>query len=153
MTPADAGEVRPITTDDRPCLSRFSCRSWGQPWTDDVEASIHVLADELEHTDSLIARGVWVADALVAVAVWRIVPQTPLCESLVLAVQTGHRRRGYARRLKQLELDEARRAGCSVVISKVHWDNGPMMGLNRSLGANVERISDDPDYAYCLIRL
>ncbi len=144
-------EVRPVTAADRDALTRFSCRSLAHPWTDAVEATVHVLADELEVTGSLVARGIWAGTELLAVIVWRMVPQTPLCESLVLAVQTGHRRRGYARRLKQIEIDAARRSGCSVVISKVHWDNGPMMMLNKALGANVERINGDRDYAHCII--
>ena len=82
-----------------------------------------------------------------------MVPQTALCQSLILAVQTGYRRRGYARRLKQIELDEARKAACTAVISRVHWDNGPMMKLNKALGANVERINGNRDYAYCIIPL
>jgi GNAT superfamily N-acetyltransferase len=146
-------EVRPVTTADRGALARFSCRTWAHPWTDEVESTIHHLADELELTDTLVARGVWAGGELLAVVVWRIVPQTSLCQSLIVAVQTGHRRRGYARRLKQIELDEARRAGCTAAISKVHWDNAPMMKLNKALGANVERISGDRDYAYCIIPL
>jgi hypothetical protein len=146
-------EVRPVTAADRDALARFSCRSWTHPWTDDVETTIHCLADELERTESLVALGIWAGSELLAVVVWRMVPQTSLCQSLVLAVQTGHRRRGYARRLKQIELDEAQQAACTAVISKVHWDNAPMMKLNKTLGANVERIDGDPDYAYCIIPL
>lgn len=150
MTPV---EVRPVTAADRHALAHFSCRSWGQPWTDEVERTIHHLADELELTDTLLVRGVWAADELLAVVVWRMVPGTSLCQSLVLAVQTGHQRQGHARVLKEIELDEARRAGCTAVISKVHWDNDAMMHLNQSLGANVERIDGDRDYAYCIIPL
>lgn len=36
---------------------------------------------------------------------------------------------------------------------EVHWDNTAMMALNESLGANVERIDGDLDYAYCIIPL
>jgi hypothetical protein len=146
-------EVRPVTAADRHALARFSCRSLAHPWTDEVETTIHHLADELELTDSLVARGVWAGGDLLGIVVWRMVPQTSLCQSLVLAVQTGHRRRGYARMLKDVELDEARQTACTAVISKVHWDNGPMMKLNKALGANVERINGDGDYAYCIIPL
>lgn len=146
-------EVRPVTAADRDALARFSCRSLAHPWTDEVERTIHQLTDELELTDSLVARGVWDGGELLAIAVWRIIPQSSLCQSLALAVQTGHRRLGYARTLKKIELDEARHASCRVVISKVHWANTPMMELNKSLGANVERINGDRDYAYCIIRL
>ena len=92
-------------------------------------------------------------DELLAIAVWRIIPAVSLCQSLILAVQTGHRRRGHARKLKQIEIDAARRASCRAVISKVHWDNTPMLALNTSLGANVERIGGDRDYAHCIIAL
>lgn len=152
MTVPDESELRSITAADRTALARFSCRSWGEPWTDEVEATIHGLADELEQSAALNARGLWAGDQLVAVVVWRVVPGTSLCQSLVLAVQTGHRGRGYARRLKELELDEARQAGCTAVISQVHWDNAPMMAINRSLGANIER-SPSRNYAYCIVRL
>jgi hypothetical protein len=146
-------EVRPVTAADREALARFSCRSLAHPWTDEVETTIHHLADELEMTDSLVARGIWDGADLLGVVVWRMVPTASLCQSLVLAVQTGHRRRGYARTLKRIELEEARQASCRAVISKVHWDNTPMMKLNKSLGANVERITGDRDYAYCIIGL
>lgn len=146
-------EVRPVTAADHDTLATFSCRSWAHPWTDEIEASIHHLADELALTESVVARGIWNGDDLLAVVAWRMVPQTPLCQSLVLAVETGHRRRGYGRRLKQIEIEEARRASCTAVISKVHWDNGPMMELNKALGANVERINGDGAYAYCIIPL
>jgi len=146
-------EIRPVTAADSDALARFSCRSLADPWTDEVETSIHHLADELERTDNIVARGVWTGEELLAVVVWRMVPDTPLCQSLVLAVQTGHRRRGYARMLKQRELDEARKSGCTVVISKVHWDNRPMLKLNKALGANIERINGDRDYAHCIIPL
>lgn len=148
-----AVEVRRVTAADHDALARFSCRSWAHPWTDEIETSIHHLADELERSDILNAWGIWAGEDLLAVVVWRIAPGTPLCQSLILAVQTGHRRRGYGRTLKQLELDEARQAACTAVISKVHWDNGPMMNLNKALGANVERITGDRDYAYCIIPL
>jgi hypothetical protein len=94
---------------------------------------------------------VWARDELLAVVAWRVLPESSLCQSLILATRTGHRRQGHARLLKQVELDEACKAGCRAVISKVHWDNRPMMKLNKSLGANVERINGDRDYAYCII--
>ena len=148
-----ATEVRQVTPTDGDALRRFSCRSWAHPWTADVEASIHCLADELERSASLVAWGLWSDDELRAIVVWRILEQARLCQGLILAVANGHRRQGHARTLKQLELDEARRAGCRAVISKVHWDNRPMLRLNEALGANVERIDGDRDHAHCIVPL
>lgn len=118
MTLASPPELRPITSADRGVLERFSCRSWAEPWTADVEASIRCLADELPLSEAIAAQGLWAGEALVALVVWRVIPTTTLCESLILAVETGHRRQGYARRLKTVELRVAREAGCRAVISK-----------------------------------
>ena len=62
-------EVRPVTAADHDALARFSCRSWAHPWTDDVETTIRHLADELELTGTLVARGVWAGGELLAVVV------------------------------------------------------------------------------------
>lgn len=153
MTEAGGVEVRPVTAEHREALATFSCRAWAEPWTAEVEATIHCLADELELSDAMVARGLWAGDELLAVVVWRKVPLHAWCQSLVLAVQTGHQRGGYGRRLKELELDEARHAGCTVMISRVHRRNRAMMKLNESLGANFERIEGDADYALCIIAL
>jgi GNAT superfamily N-acetyltransferase len=149
VTPVD---ICPVTAADRDALARFTCREWARPWTAAVEATVHCLADELAHSRALQARGAWVGDELVAVVAWQLLPGTSLCQSVMLAVHIAHRRRGYGRTLKNALLGEARRAGCAVVASKVHWDNTPMLQLNKALGANVER-SDDPGYAYCVIPL
>ncbi len=153
MTEAGGIEVRPVTQADREALARFSCRVWGKPWTAEVESTIHCVADELELSNVMTARGLWSGDALIAVVVWRKVPGTTWCQSLALAVQNGHQRRGHGRRLKELELQAAKQAGCNAVTSKVHWSNTAMRRLNESLGANVERIDGDPDYALHVIAL
>jgi GNAT superfamily N-acetyltransferase len=146
-------DIRPVTQAHRDLLQDFSCRNWAEPWTGDVEVTVHMLADELGPMTAIQANGVWRRDDLLAVAAWRPVPGHSFCQCLALAVATGHRRRGYGRMLKAKVLDEARQAGCSVVISKVHWGNHAMLELNDALGANIEQIPGDNDYANCIIPL
>jgi hypothetical protein len=148
-----AGEIRPITADDRAALASFSCRSFGEPWSDVIEEMIREdLAHEIERSEDVVARGLWVDGQLVGVVAWRIDDASHRCQGLVLAVAIGHQRRGYARRLKLLEIEGARRAGARVVVSTVDWDNEAMLQVNASLGANIERIAGNVSQALCVIR-
>lgn len=147
-------DVRPLTADDNKALAQFSCRSFAEPWTDLVQEMIREqLAAELRLADDIEARGLWMDDRLVGVVAWRLDPASMLCQSIVLAVEIGHRRRGYARRLKQVEIDWARRAGARAIASTVHWDNDPMIELNGSLGGSFTPLPDDPMHLRCIIPL
>jgi GNAT superfamily N-acetyltransferase len=145
----DDAVLRPLTVDDGPALHTFSCRGWREPWADLVEEMVRDrLVGELVHGD-VDAVGAWRGDDLAGVAVWRI--NEDRCTSIVLAVANGHRRRGLGRTLKLTVIAAARDAGASVVVSHVHWDNEPMLLLNRSMGANLERIPGDLDYCLCVL--
>jgi GNAT superfamily N-acetyltransferase len=150
MPPGDV-DVRPITSEDRPALARFSCRAYGEPWSDVIEEMISEhLAGALGH-DGLAALGLWDGAHLCAVIAWRIDEPARVCRVALLAVENGYRRNGFGRRLKEEVLGLARRAGAVAVASIVHWDNDPMIELNAALGANVERIDGDPDHCLCVI--
>jgi GNAT superfamily N-acetyltransferase len=114
------------------------------------------LADALED-GGVDALGLWVDGQLAGLVAWRVEPAGPsgtsICRSIVLAVQNGHVRRGYGRRLKEDMIERAREDGAAAVVSIVHWDNNAMISLNVVLGANVERIDGDPDHCNCVIAL
>jgi ribosomal protein S18 acetylase RimI-like enzyme len=155
--------VRSLTADDEPALATFTCENYREPWTVVVQEVIREhLADNLA-IDAVESVGAWLGGRLVGVAAWyheaRLtgVPagrySGPLCKSVVLAVETGFRRRGIGRRLKQEVLAAARQAGSDAVVSTVHWENEAMIELNVALGGNVERIVGDNDYCLCIIPL
>jgi len=141
--------LRPLTAADGPALRTFSCRGWREPWTDIAEEMIR------DHLEGALALGdvdtvgAWQGTDLVGVAVWRI--RGERCTSVVLAVANGHRRRGLGRSLKLAVIAAARSARANVVVSQVHWDNEPMLFLNRLMGANIERIPGDDEYCLCII--
>jgi ribosomal protein S18 acetylase RimI-like enzyme len=76
-----------------------------------------------------------------------------LCRGILVAVANAHRRKGHGRRLKQAMIDAARAAGAVAISSTVDRRNHGMIALNRSLGALVERIPDDPDNVRCIVAL
>jgi GNAT superfamily N-acetyltransferase len=146
--------LRPLDASlDRAQLVAFSCRDFGEPWTDVVEEMIrYQLADwlTLDVASGLAAcRG----PAICGVAAYSFDRDAAVCHNHVLAVSGGHRRRGYGRLLKSAVLDAARSAGMAAVYSRVDFDNDPMIGLNLRLGANIVRVPGDPDYVDCVIRL
>lgn len=151
----DAGpapDIRCLTPDDRWSLAEFSCRGYGEPWSDLVEEMVRDdLADAIA-VSGVEAAGLWVGPQLCGVVAWRIDPASPtLCRGILLAIQNGHRRRGYGRRLKRELIQRTRHAGAVAIVSEVHRDNDPMIQLNASLGAVVERIDGDPDHLRCVI--
>jgi ribosomal protein S18 acetylase RimI-like enzyme len=151
----DAGasrSIRALTPADREALASFSCRGYGEPWAELVEGMVREdLADALA-VPGVEALGSWVGPQLCGVVVWRIDGSGPvLCRGILLAVANGHRRRGHGRRLKRELVERARRAGAVAVVSEVHRDNDPMIDLNVSLGAAVDRIDGDPDHLLCVI--
>jgi GNAT superfamily N-acetyltransferase len=149
----DEVELRPITSGDRAALVRFNCRGYGEPWTEVIEEMVnHHLADALE-TNGLTALGLWRDGNLCAVAAWRLDVPSRICRVALLAVQSGNRRKGLGRRLKEEVLGRARQSGAIAVVSVVHWDNDPMIELNVQLGANIEQIDDDTDHCLCVIPL
>jgi GNAT superfamily N-acetyltransferase len=146
--------LAPITEAHRNQLVAFPCRTY-DPWSEEVELMVHDYLLDAVLAGDVDAAGVLEGDDLCAVAAWNLErSSTPLrCRSILLVVRMGRRRRGYGRLLKQVVLDEARRAGARVVVSVVHFDNDPMIGLNVAFGANVERIPGDPDHLLCVIPL
>jgi predicted N-acetyltransferase YhbS len=146
-------EIRALTPADRPTLARFTCRGYGEPWSDVIEEMVHDhLADALDASD-LIALGLWDGAQLCAVVAWRLDQPARICRVALLAVQNGQRRKGLGRRLKEEVVERARQSGALAVVSVVHWENDPMIELNAALGANVERIDGDPDHCLCVIAL
>jgi ribosomal protein S18 acetylase RimI-like enzyme len=125
----------------------------GEPWTLVVEEGIRDVAASLD--GDVHALGGFVDDQLVAVAVFRYFGEPPqACRIYYLAVANGHQRQGHARELKVAVLGTAREAGASVVDSIVDRRNGPVLALNRSLGAVIDVIDpEDPEYVVCVIRL
>ena len=152
--PGEVSTLRPVTESDRLALATFTCRAYREPWTDVIEEMVRDrLADELE-LGNVDAAGICCDDELCGVVAWRLDDSSPpLCRSILLAVRTGHRRRGIGRRLKDHLLVQARVAGAAAVVSLVHWDNDPMIELNVQLGANVERLPGDNDHCRCVIAL
>lgn len=129
----------------------FRCRSFGEPWSEVVEEMVcGQLAAELESGD-VSAMGLWAGDVLAGVAAWRVDRTVRMCRAILVAVATGHRRRGYGRILKGAVVDAARSAGAVAVVSSVHWDNDAMIELNVALGGNVEVIPGDRDFCRCVI--
>jgi ribosomal protein S18 acetylase RimI-like enzyme len=153
VTPSADVEIRRLTPNDRQALAIFSCRGGGA-WTVAIEEMIRDrLADELELTDDLEAYGLWVGDQLAGVVAWRFKPEGQLCHSLVLAVDHRHQRRGYGRRLKEMEIAQARQAGARAVVSLVHWNNDPIINLNWGLGGTFSHPPGDPMHLHCVIPL
>lgn len=111
------------------------------------------MAAELELTNDLEAHGLWVGDQLTGVVAWRFEPEARLCHSILLAVDRRHQRRGYGRRLKEMELDWARRAGARAVVSIVHWNNDPIVNLNWGLGGSFSQPPGDAMHLNCVIAL
>ena len=140
---------------DAPALARFECRSFGEPWSAQVQ---ELIRNELPEA---IARGVtngiglWSdAGELVGVVAWLQMDGNPDVASIpVLSVAVGHHRQGYGLTLKTEVLARARRAGCVVALSSVHEDNEPMLRLNQRLGARLERDPAHPTYLDCTIDL
>jgi len=144
----------PLAADHQDELATFRCRQFKAPWTDGIEELVQTrLAGELE-LGAIEALGLWRDDLLVGVVAWSRQPARPeVLHCVLLAVRTGHLRRGHGMRLKSALLEHGRAAGALAIESDVHFDNDPMLELNLKLGANIERISGDPDYLFCVIRL
>ena len=145
----------PLTAAHGADLAAFACASYARPHTRLVEEIIQgQLLGELENDDMLKTVGVWTAGQLDGLAAWRIdVSDSIVCRSHLLAVRTGLRNRGLGRWLKEEVIQRAREAGAVAVISEVHWENDAMLKVNEQLGANIERIDGDRDYARCTIPL
>jgi len=146
--------IEPLTGNDAAALSTFPCRQFREPWTDLVEEMVQShLAEALRRGD-VEGAGLWVQGILCGVAAWTIEGDDPrLCHSHLLAVRTGHVRRGYGRLLKLTLIERARYAGAVAVVSTVAWDNRAMIELNASLGGSVERIAGDRTFCRCVIPL
>ena len=133
---------------------RFTCARPGEPWAEAVQETIRTdLIDQVE-SSGVMAVGLFDdGGALRGVAAWRIYDVAPpvLCRGDIVAVAVRDRRKGYGRALKETMIAEARAAGAVAVSSVVHRDNAAMIRLNRSLGAVVEEIPDDPDHCLCVI--
>ena len=114
---------------------------------------VHDLASEMELTDDLEAWGLWVGHELAGIVAWRLQADVGICRSILLAVDRRHRRRGYGRRLKEMELECARGAGARAVVSLVHFENVPVIQLNWSLGGTFSHPAGDPDHFHCIIAL
>jgi ribosomal protein S18 acetylase RimI-like enzyme len=154
VRPPDPAAVRPLDpARDRQQLATFSCRDFRSPWTDVVEEMVREhLADSLA-CGAVGGLGAWDGQRLCGVAAFVIDDGTRVCHSQLLAVQMGYARRGYGQLLKRAIIDIARRAGAEAVLSTVHFDNDPIIELNRKLGASIERVPGDPEYLYCTIPL
>lgn len=141
--------LRPLTTDDEAVLRAFECAQMGAWWTAVVEEMVQ------EHLvgalPTLEAVGLFVEGELSAVTAWRV--DSDLCRSIVIAVRSGCRRRGFGRLLKEHILAKAVAAGATAVVSHVHWDNDGMLALNERFGATIKRIPGDDEYCYCVIPL
>lgn len=144
----------PLTAEHRDELAAFPCARYDAPWTDDVEYMVQeMLAGALE-TGEVHALGLWRDDLLVGVVAWTWPTNDPtVARCGLLAVRTGHVRRGYGTWLKRALLDRARAVGATEVVSRVHFDNDAMFELNRGLGASIERDEGDHDYLICVIPL
>ena len=151
MSPGAPRAVRPVTAADGPALAGFACRSWDAPWTDLVEEMVHGLAGVLAEPRGLTARGLWEGDALAAVVAWRIEPASGLCSTVLVAVHSARRRRGYARTLRMVQIDEARRAGCRAVVTTVHRGDAAAVALDRSLGGALAERPGDDDHVWSVI--
>jgi hypothetical protein len=119
---------RPISTDERVALERFSCADLRFPWTDTAEIiNRERLAEELAIDDELHAFGFWNANNLLAIGAWRLDPGDPrgVARCLIVATRSGVRRRGLGLAVKRRVLDEAQAAGALAVSSLVHWDGRP----------------------------
>jgi predicted GNAT superfamily acetyltransferase len=154
--PPGGSTIRRLEEADAAELERFPCRTFREPWTDELEAVIREqLPYAVEHDRSIVAYGAFDGDELCAVAAVRYVDveDERVCRSLVLATRFGQRRRGMAAALKRFVIDDARKAGATSMISHVAWDNEAMLRLNARLGGSTRRIEGDPDFALCVIPL
>jgi ribosomal protein S18 acetylase RimI-like enzyme len=135
-------DIRPLRADDA-ALAGFASQAFGDPSVTD-EVVREELARGLEYGTGPGWRGglgLWVAEQLVAVAVWRAEndPATvyrfgnKLWRNYVLAVRPDDRfrRRGYGIALKRALIDEARKSGITAITSFVSWSNKPMLELNK----------------------
>jgi ribosomal protein S18 acetylase RimI-like enzyme len=146
--------IRSLTSDDRDCLTDFTCARLGEPWGEAVQHAIrNDLVDQVEKGD-VSAVGLFDQDGLLCgVAAWRISDVMPpiLCRADIVAVAVGQQGKGYGRALKEALNVRAAGAGAVAVSSVVHRHNTAMININRKLGAVVEDSPDDPDHCVCII--
>jgi GNAT superfamily N-acetyltransferase len=143
-------QERLVIADDVDALASFSCDLYPTSFTRPVQEMVQErLMDALAggHAEAV---GLWADDVLVGVAAWTV-ESASTWRSAVVATRVGWHRRGIARRLKVAMLERAAEAGVVAVVSIVHWDNDPMLALNRSLGGTMRAMPDDPDYGLCVV--
>ncbi len=146
---------------DEPALRTFRCARLREPWAIDVQDAIRdALADAVRagYSACLVCTD---GDQLVGVATLmkpNVADDLRMGYASILATSITHRRRGVARALKLAVMQEARRRGYRFLESRVHEDNQAMLGLNRSLAADMRRLPPGPewsapDHISCVIKL
>lgn len=148
--------IRRLTGADSASLRRFDC-GVTTPWARALRDDINEYLPEVLAAGELEGLGVWDDDGtLAAVAAFKIRTLSTLrieCLCPMLAVHGERQNQGLGRFLKESICAEARRRGAVVVVSRVDRRNGPMLRLNRQLGAVLEPDPDQPDDILCFIRL
>lgn len=136
-------------------LARFRCAGSRAEWQVEVEEAIQShLIDHLENHPRYAALGGWRNGELVAIATGEPRPEDPaVWTSNLIAVALGHRRRGYGRRMKEELIGVALMAGARVIVSRVAFDNHPMLELNKALGADLKLERPGGRYIVCTISL
>ena len=119
--------LRDLRASAAPALARFECRSFGEPWSAQVQEQIREKLPDAIARSATNGIGLWSdSGQLVGVVAWQQVDGDPDVAVIpVLAVAVGRHRLGYGRTLKTEVLARAGRAGCVMALSSVHEDTRP----------------------------